>query len=183
MSRITTPATINDAPAASQALLKGVEKMLGTAPNMFRLISNSPETLQGYLGLNSALGAGRINAATRERIALAIANTNGCDYCNTAHTFLARTLAKLDEAEIAANRAGSSTDAKAHAAVAFAVKVATNRGRVSANDLSSVKAAGYSDAEIVEIVGHVALNVLTNYINEVFETEIDFPAIKASRAA
>ncbi|MEL7140095.1 MAG: carboxymuconolactone decarboxylase family protein, partial [Pseudomonadota bacterium] len=120
---------------------------------------------------------------TRERIALAVANTNGCDYCNSAHTFLAKTLAKLDDAEIAANRAGSSTDAKAHAAVAFAVKVATNRGRVSEDDLTHVRDAGYSDAEVVEIVGHVALNVLTNYVNEVFETDLDFPFAGAARAA
>ncbi len=183
MSRITTPATISDAPEASQALLKGVEKMLGSAPNMFRLISNSSATLEGYLGLNGALQKGRIDAATRERIALAVANTNGCDYCNSAHTFLAKTFAKLDEAELAANRAGSSSDAKAHAAVAFAVKVATNRGQVSASDISTVKAAGFSDAEMVEIVGHVALNVLTNYINEVFKTDIDFPVVGVARAA
>ena len=183
MSRIATPATIAHAPEGSQDLLKGVEKMLGSAPNMFRLIANSPATLEGYLGLNGALGKGKLSAATRERIALAIANTNGCDYCNSAHTFLAKTLAKLDEAEVAANRAGSSTDAKAHAAVAFAVKVATNRGQVSSADVSEVKAAGYSDAEVVEIVGHVALNVLTNYVNEVFETEIDFPVFETARAA
>lgn len=183
MSRINTPATIESAPEASRDLLKSVEKQLGSAPNMFRLISNSPATLSGYLGLNGALGKGTLSAATRERIALAIANTNGCDYCNSAHTFLAKTLAKLDEAEIAANRAGSSTDAKAHAAVAFAVKVATKRGQVSSSDISIVKEAGYSDAEVVEIVGHVALNVLTNYINEVFKTDVDFPVFEAARAA
>ncbi|MEM9785365.1 MAG: carboxymuconolactone decarboxylase family protein [Pseudomonadota bacterium] len=183
MSRITTPATIEDAPAASQTLLKGVKKMLGSAPNMFRLISNSPATLEGYLGLNGALQQGSIDAATRERIALAVASTNGCDYCNSAHTFLSKTFAKLDEAELAANRAGRSSDAKAHAAVAFAVKVASNRGQISVEDILEVKAAGFSDAEVVEIVGHVALNVLTNYINEVFKTEIDFPVVELAKAA
>lgn len=183
MSHIPTPATIADAPNGSQALLRSVEKMLGTTPNMFRLIGNSPATLEGYLGLSGALGKGRLPVATRERIALAIANINGCDYCNSAHTYLAQRLAKLDEAEIAANRAGGSTDAKAHAAVAFAVRVATHRGRITPADLAAVKAAGYSDAELVEIVGHVALNVLTNYVNEAFGTDVDFPRIEAARAA
>lgn len=183
MSRITTPATITDAPEASQELLRGVEKMLGSAPNMFRLIGNSPATLEGYLGLNGALGKGQVTAATRERIALAIANYNGCDYCNSAHTYLGKNLAKLDDAEIAANRSGCSTDAKADAAVRFAVKVAEKRGRIAQTDVTEVRNAGYSDAEIVEIVGHVALNVLTNYVNEVFDTEIDFPVFEAARAA
>lgn len=183
MSRIPTPNTIAEAPEGSQALLQGVEATLGSVPNMFRLIGNSPATLEGYLGLSGALGKGKLSAATRERIALAIANTNGCDYCNSAHTFLAKTLARLDDAEVAANRAGSSTDAKAHAAVTFAVKVATHRGQVSSADISAVKAAGYSDAEVIEIVAHVALNVLTNYVNEVFKTEINFPVFEAARAA
>ncbi len=183
MSRINTPATIADAPDASQDLLKGVERMIGTAPNMFRLIGNSPATLEGYLGLNNALGKGQINPATRERIALAVANFNGCDYCNSAHTYLGKNLAKLDDAEIAANRSGWSTDAKADAVVRFAVKVAKARGHIEAQDIIEVRNAGFSDAELVEIVGHVALNILTNYINEVFKTEVDCPFIEAARAA
>ncbi len=183
MSRMHTPATITDAPIASQPLLKEVEKLLGTVPNMFRLIANSPRTLEGYLGLNSALGRGDLDAATRERIALAIANYNGCNYCNSAHTYLGSKIAKLSEEELKANRQGRSGDAKANAAVAFASKVAKGRGQISAADLQIVRDAGYSDAELLEIVGHVALNVLTNYVNEVFGTEIDFPAVNASRAA
>lgn len=183
MSRIPTPATIADAPAASQALLRGVERALGSVPNLFRLVSNSPAALEGYLGLNGALGKGSLNAATRERIALAIANYNGCSYCNSAHTYLGKNLAKLDDAEIAANRAGRSTDPKAAAAVVFALEVARARGRVSAEDIAAIKAAGYSDGELVEIVGHVALNVLTNYVNDAFETEVDFPVFEAMRAA
>lgn len=183
MSRIPTPATIADAPAAAQPLLEAVKGMLGSVPNMFRLISNSPAALEGYLGLNGGLAKGALTAPTRERIALAVANYNGCDYCNSAHTYLAKNLAKLDDAEIAANRAGTSTDAKAKAAVDFAVKVSQGRGRVDAAAVEAVKAAGYSDGEVVEIVAHVALNVLTNYINEALGTEVDFPVIEASRAA
>ncbi len=183
MSRITTPATISDAPAASQPLLEAVKASIGSAPNLFRLVGNSPATLEGFLGLHGALGKGQLNAATRERIALAIANFNGCDYCNSAHTYLAKNVAKLDEAEIEASRRGRSTDAKADAAVSFALRVAQQRGRVSDADIAAVKLAGYSDAELLEIIGHVALNVLTNYVNEVFETEIDFPVVEAARAA
>ncbi|WP_424988923.1 carboxymuconolactone decarboxylase family protein [Microbulbifer sp. S227A] len=182
MSRIPTPATISEAPEKSQPLLRSVEQNLGSVPNLFRLMATSPEALEGYLGLNGALSKGKLSTATRERIALAIAKTNGCDYCNAAHTFLAKTLNKLDDAELSANRAGASTDAKAHAAVSFAVKVATSRGNVSESDISGVRAAGYSDAEIVEIIGLIALNVLTNYVNEVFKTDIDFPAVETAAA-
>lgn len=183
MTRIPTPATITDAPVKAQPLLQAVEASLGSVPNLFRVLATSPEALEGYLGLNGALTKGKLSAATRERIAVAIANTNGCDYCNAAHSFLAKTLAKLDDAELAANRAGSSTDAKAHAAVAFAVKVATSKGRVSEGDLSLVRGAGFSDAEIIEIIGLIALNVLSNYVNEVFQTDIDFPSVDNTLAA
>ena len=122
-------------------------------------------------------------AATRERIALAVAEINGCSYCLSAHTYLGKHVAKLDDAEMTANRNGASNDPFADAAVRFAAKVAELRGHVSAADVAAVKAAGYSDAQVVEIVQHVALNTWTNYINEVAQTEIDFPVIGARKAA
>ena len=176
MSRIPTPATTSDAPAASQALLDGVQKSLGSVPNLFRIIANSPSALEGYLGLNGALGKGRLAPATRERIALAVAEINGCAYCLAAHTYLGTNVAKLTSAEIAANRKGGSTDAKADAAVRFAAEIARKRGRLDNHAVDRVRTAGYSDAEIVEIIVHVALNTLTNYVNEVLDTDIDFPA-------
>jgi uncharacterized peroxidase-related enzyme len=183
MSRIATPATIDAAPAGAHALLEAVKVQLGMVPNLFRLTATSPAALEGYLGLNSALGKGLLSAATRERIALAIAEINGCNYCLAAHSYIGKNIAKLDESEITANRAGRSHDAKAAVAVQFAAKIAGNRGAVSQSDVDIVKDAGYSGAEMVEIVAHVALNTLTNYINEVFKTEIDFPAVKSLVAA
>ena len=109
MSRIPLPASIEAAPAPSRPMLEAVGKMLGSVPNLFRITATSPAALEGYLGLNGALAKGRLTPQTRERIALAVAEINGCDYCLSAHAYLGRTLAKLDEAEIAANRAGASS--------------------------------------------------------------------------
>lgn len=183
MSRIPTPATIDFAPADSHRLLEDVKKQLGAVPNLFRLVANSPPTLKGYLALLSALGEGVLPAPTRERIALAVAEVNGCSYCLSAHTYLGKNLARLGDAEIAANRSGTSLDPQAAAAVHFAARVARERGHVSDADWRSLKAAGYDDAQTIEIVMHVALNTWTNYINEVAKTEIDFPVVAALRAA
>jgi uncharacterized peroxidase-related enzyme len=178
MSRITTPATIDASPEASRPLLTAVNKQIGFVPNLFRILGTSPVALEGFLGLSGALSRGKLKPPTRERIALAIAEINGCNYCLAAHNHFA----KLGDAEVAANRNGTSTDAHAAAAVAFAVKIATARGAVDAEDVLTVRAAGYSDAEIVEIIAHVALNTLTNYVNEVLDTEIDFPVLNALAA-
>ena len=146
MSRIVTPASIQASPAPSQPFLEAVKKMLGSVPNLFRMVGNSPAALEGYLGLNAALAKGKLDAKTRERIALAVAEINGCDYCLAAHTYLGKNLAKLDDVEIAANRNGSSGDAKADAAVRFAVKVVKARGHVADGNLQAAKAAGFGDA-------------------------------------
>jgi uncharacterized peroxidase-related enzyme len=183
MSRIPTPAAISDAPDASQPLLEAAKKQLGAVPNLLRLVSNSPAALQGYLALSGALGKGALPAATRERIALAVAEINGCDYCLSAHTYVGKNLARLDEAEITANRNGASNDPRADAAVRFAARVARERGHVSEDDVRAVKLAGYDDAQVIEIVLHVALNTWTNYINEVAKTDIDFPIVTARKAA
>src|SRR6185295_17674288 len=95
MSRIPTPVAIDAAPAASRPLLEAVKKQLGVVPSLFRLVSNSPAALEGYLGLMGALNKDKLPAPTRERIALAVAELNGCSYCLSAHSYLGKTLAKL----------------------------------------------------------------------------------------
>ncbi|SLN26875.1 carboxymuconolactone decarboxylase family protein [Oceanibacterium hippocampi] len=180
MSRIDIP-TRDDAPEASQPILDAVHKQLGVVPNLFRLIALSPAALAGYTAFQGALGKA-LDVRTRERIALAVAQANGCDYCLSAHTYLGLNLARLSPVEIALNRKGASGDAKANAAVAFAVKVVARRGHVSEADVAAVRDAGFSDGQIVEIVALVAENTFTNFLNEVAKTEIDFPAVRAEAA-
>jgi uncharacterized peroxidase-related enzyme len=183
MSRIKTIPSIADAPEASRPMLENAKKKLGSVPNLFRVIANSPAALEGYLGVMTALSKGRLDPKTHERIALAVAEINGCSYCLSAHSYLARHVAKLDDAELTANRNGASNDPKADAAVRFAAAIVRERGRVSDADVKAVKKAGFDDAQLVEIVAHVALNTLTNYVNEVALTEIDFPAVSPRKAA
>ena len=178
MSRIAIP-TREAAPAASQPLLDAVNNQLGVVPNLFRLVALSPAALQGFLGLSGALGK-TLDVKTRERIALAVAQVNGCDYCLSAHTYLGLNLAKIDADEITQNRKGGSLDTKANAAVQFAAAVAKTRGKVASDELARVREAGFSDAQIIEIVSVVAENFLTNIINNVAETDIDFPVVRAT---
>jgi uncharacterized peroxidase-related enzyme len=176
MSRLAIPAR-DDVPEASKPILDAVHKQLGVVPNMFRLIASSPAVLNGFAANNGAL------AKTRERIALAVAQVNGCDYCLSAHSYIGLNLAKITPEEIALNRKGESGDEKADAAVRFAAKVVRERGHVTSDDIKAVRDAGFSDAQIVEIIAVTAENIFTNLINVVAETEIDFPVVQAADAA
>jgi uncharacterized peroxidase-related enzyme len=181
MSRLTI-ADRDDVPEASKPVLDAVHQQLGAVPNMFRLLAASPAVLQGFTANNAAL-AKTLDVKTRERIALAVAQVNGCDYCLSAHNYLALNLAKISPEEVALNRRGRSGDAKADAAVGFAAKIASERGHVSETDVQAVRDAGYDDSEIVEIIAVTAENVFTNLLNVVAKTEIDFPVIQAVEAA
>lgn len=181
MSRIQTPPTVAASPSASQPLLAAVEKQLGSVPNLFRILGNSPAALEGYLGLSGALNHGKLDARTRTRIAMTVAEANGCDYCLSAHTYLGKNLAKLDDAELTANRDASSSDPKAQAALRFAAQIVHQRGHIDDATLAAARSAGFDDAELVEIVVHVALNTLTNYVNSVGGTEVDFPLVSRRR--
>lgn len=183
MSRLHISATIEAAPAAAQPLLRAVERQFGVVPNLFRLVAASPAALDGYVGMSAALAKGRLPAAPRERIALAVAAVNGCSYCLSAHTYLGKHVTPLDDAELAANRSGTSNDPTAAAAVSFAAQVATQRGHVSETELAAVRAAGFDDTQIGGIVRHVALNSWINDVNEVTKTDIDFPVVRPSEAA
>lgn len=181
MSRLATAAR-DDVPEASKAILAAVHKQLGIVPNMFRLIAASPAALQGYTA-NSGTLSKTFDIKTRERIALAVAQVNGCDYCLSAHSYLSLNLAKITPEEMALNRKGESGDAKADAAVRLATKVVRERGHVSDGDIKAVRNAGFTDGQIVEIIAVTAESIFTNLLNVVAQTDIDFPVVRAAEAA
>jgi AhpD family alkylhydroperoxidase len=182
MPRFPIPATVDEAPAASQAMLRTAEARFGRVPNMALLLAASPAALQGYLALLTSLDGGTLGAQTAERIALAVAETIGCQYGLSLHTFHARNGIGLDDAEITANRSGASNDPRADAAVCFAAKLVRSQGVIGDDDLRVLKAAGYDDGQIIEIVLHAGLNILAGFINKVGDTDIDFPLIKTRKA-
>ena len=180
MPRLAIPAR-DDVPEASKPILDAVHKQLGVVPNMYRLIAQSPAALQGFAANNEALKK-TLDLRTRERIALAVAQLNGCDYCLSAHNYLGLNLAKISPEEVALNRKGESGDAKANAAVRFAAKVVRERGHITQADVKAVRDAGFSDRQIVEILAVTAENIFTNLLNVVAQTDIDFPVVHASDA-
>jgi uncharacterized peroxidase-related enzyme len=163
----------------SKELFNAIQGKLGMVPNMMRTMGNSSAALEGYLNLSGALGSGTLGAKTGELIALAVAESNTCDYCLSAHSFIGEKLVGIDTAALAAAREGNSNNAKTDAALKFAQVLVSKRGSVSDADVNTVKAAGYTDGEVGEIVAHVALNIFTNYLNKTANTEIDFPVVKA----
>lgn len=183
MSRLATHPSIAASPEAARPLLQGVEKQLGSVPNLFRTVASSPAALEAYLAFGAAIGKGKLDARTRERIALAVADINGCQYCLSAHSYIAANLVKLESSEIAAARAGRSTDPKADAALRFAAAVIRAKGHVANTDLAAARLAGLDDGMIVEVVAHVAYNTFSNYVNEVARTQVDFPEAPPRAAA
>lgn len=156
-------------------LFQAVQAKLGSVPNMFRTMGNSPAVLEGYLAFNTAMSGSSLGAKMGELIALTVANANGCEYCNAAHTFIGEKMVRIDEGSIVAAREGRSSDAKTQAALEFARVLVQKKGHVSAQQLATVKAAGYTDAQVAEIIGHVALNFFTNIFNNATAVEVDFP--------
>lgn len=181
MSRLSIP-TVDNAPEGSRPLFAAVKKQLGIVPNLMKLMGHSAAALEGYLSLNSAIAKGTLYVKLRECIALAVAEHNGCDYCLSAHGYLGRVVAKMNGEEIEAARDGRSADARADAALHFARRVAESRGRVSDAEITALRSAGFDEGSVIEIVVTVALNVLTNYVNNVAQTEIDFPKVSAKHA-
>lgn len=164
-------------PAAG--LLADVRRALGVVPNMTRAMANSPALLRGYLALSAALNQGVLGADIRERVALAVAQGNRCDYCLSAHSYLAERVAGIDAEGIAAARKATADDARTSAILALAAAVNEGRGAVPADVLDAARTAGVGDEEIAETIGLVALNVLTNYFNKAVDVEIDFPVVTA----
>jgi uncharacterized peroxidase-related enzyme len=157
--------------------LADVRRALGAVPNLTKVMANSPALLRGWLALREALDGGVLPAAVRERLAIATAEHNGCEYCLSAHTYTGARVAKIDGVELEAARSATSRDPHIAALLAWSDAVLRARGSVDEGVLAQARAAGVSDAEIAELVGNVALNVLTNYLNNLAHTDVDFPPV------
>ena len=181
MSRIKV-VTQDDATPDQKELLDAIQGKLGMVPNFLGILAQSPDALKAFLGLYGIAESGSLEPQTRERIAIAIAQGNSCEYCLSAHSAIGRK-AGLSGAEMEANRQGSSQDAKAAAAVAFATALNTNLGDVTQAELDAVRDAGYGDVEIVEIITHVGMNILTNLIGRASRVDIDFPKVSLQNEA
>jgi uncharacterized peroxidase-related enzyme len=181
MSRINL-VTKDSANADQSALLDAIQAKLGMVPNFLKVLANSPDALRAFLGLHAIAETGGLDPQTRERIAVSIAQGNACEYCLSAHTAIGRK-AGLTNDELEANRAGGSLDARAAAAVAFAQALNSHVGDVTQAEIDAVRKAGYGDAEIVEIIAHVGMNILTNLVGKASQVDIDFPKVSLQKVA
>ena len=161
----------------ARTLLEDVAKALGLVPNMTKAMANSPALLGAYLGLSGTMAGGTFNAGLRERIAITVAEANGCEYCLSAHTYIGEKIAKVDLAELDLARAADSDDPHTRAVLQLASAIARGHGQVDDTVFADVRDAGLTDTEIAETVGHVAVNVLTNYFNNLAGTDNDWPAV------
>ncbi|MBF8741821.1 carboxymuconolactone decarboxylase family protein [Pseudomonas guariconensis] len=168
MTRINA-LSLEQAPAAVRTVLQGVEKSLGFIPNAFATLAHSPAALNGYLALSQALNKNSLTPAEREIAALAASEVNGCDYCVAAHSFFGNKVG-LGVDDLLAARAGTLDGVAALARV-----VTLSRGQVTDAQLAAAREAGLDDAKIVDVIAQVSLLTLTNYLNNVAKTAIDFP--------
>ena len=167
-------------------ILNSVRKKFGTLPNMFATLANSPTALEACLAFSGALDNGQLSKALREQIALTVAGVNECDYCASAHTFIAKSFG-VESREATRNLAGHSADPKTAVILRFVANIVRDRAIFADNSaaLDELRHAGVTDAEIVEIIANVALNIFTNYFNHIAGNDIDFPIVdsKVGRAA
>jgi uncharacterized peroxidase-related enzyme len=168
-------------PADSKPTLDTFTRNIGFTPNMMATFANSPIAFNAWATLLGSLSKS-LDVKTRDSIGLAVSEVNGCDYCLTVHSFTAEHMAKMSADDIILARKGHASDPKRDAAVQFARKVIETRGHVSDADLAAVRAAGFAEANLIEIVALVAMYSLTNFFNNVFDPEKDFPAVTPAGA-
>ena len=166
-----------NATGKAKQILDGVQAKMGVVPNLFKVLANAPAALEGYVQLSTALAGGALGAKVREQISIAVAEANLCEYCLSAHTYIGGKVG-LSEKEITDARQANASSDKTDAILKLARTVVVQRGEISDGALKLARASGLSDGEIVETVANTALNILTNYINHVARTVVDFPVVK-----
>lgn len=158
-------------------LLAQVHNSFGLTPTMTKVMANSPTLLQAYLALSGAVAGGSLKPAVRERLAIATAQLNGCEYCLSAHTYIGANIAKVDAGELDSARRAESSDEHVAALLKLSNAIAENAGDVDDVDVKTARVAGVTDEEIGEVVANLALNILTNYFNILAKVDNDWPVV------
>ncbi len=162
----------------SQEYVEAGKQMTGgKVINYFKQMSVSPASFKGYMDLSETLQGGSLDRKLQESIAVAVSDFNGCTYCLSVHSGLAE---QEDEREQA--QQFESEDPKRAAALHFVREVLESRGHPSDEVLDEVREAGYTDEQIMEMISNVALNTLSNYMNETIETEVDVPVVETTHS-
>ena len=165
-----------DASEEVAELYKTIRNDLGSVPNIFLAMGNSPAVLKGFLALQSSMHATTLSAQLREKIALAVGQINHCHYCLAAHTVLAKKAGLTDE-QVRSARAAEDDDSKVKAILRFVRQSVENRGWASNDQIRTLRESGVSEKELVEIVLAIAVNMFTNYFNHIAALEVDFPSV------
>jgi uncharacterized peroxidase-related enzyme len=170
---------VEEAKSWTRKLFGKVNDSLGLVPNMFKCMGNSDTALDGFLSFNAAIVAGTLGGKLVKMVILATSELNGCEYCASAHTKMALDGNLLTEEECLNARRLVGSDEKSQAMLEFVKKVYETKGKVKDEDLQALRSKGINDAQIVEILGTMALATFTNYISNVGEPVLDFPRVPA----
>ncbi len=178
MARIVTPA-VESATGATAEIYAAIKKAAGGIPNTFATIgAHGPEALKAVWAADGVLAASSLSKQDQETIKLIVSEVAGCDYCVAAHTLLGK-MTGLKADVLKQVRTGQPTgDAKRDALAHFVRNLAQTSGTISQAEFDAIKAAGYTDQQLVEISLAIALTVFTNVFNRVNDTAIDFPAVE-----
>jgi uncharacterized peroxidase-related enzyme len=176
------PISIENAQSPVKETLAAVKAKVGSLPNVFAVMANAPAALNGYLALSEALGKGKLPTNYREMIGIAIASKNASAYCLAAHSLFGKK-ADMQTNDLTLAQSGKSSDPKAQAVLDLALELNRTHGKGAAAAAAKARTAGLTEEEILEVAANVAVNIMTNSINGLAETEVDFPKVQLSNAA
>lgn len=166
--------TLEDAPEAAKAGIEGALKANGFLPNLIGLLANAPATLETYQTVSGINARSGLTLAEREAVQITAATTHGCGFCVAGHTAVAYKKAGLDETVVNALREGTrGPDARLNAVADFTRAVIRRRGRVDDAELNAFRAAGFNDANALEVVLGVSLATLCNFANNLGQPDLN----------
>lgn len=158
------------APAGSQALIAKSQKTWGFVPTLHGILAQSPVTYQAYDTLYDLVGQSNLTAIEQQVVYQTANVYHGCEYCTAGHTYLSRA-AGMPEAVLQALREGHTLpDAKLQALHAFTYAVIDRRGMVPAMVVNDFIKAGYTQANVLEVITVIATKTISNYTNHIANT-------------
>jgi uncharacterized peroxidase-related enzyme len=165
--------SLESAPEGSKPILEQLKKQVGFIPNLAATMAESPSLLEAFTTLRSIYGGGSFSPVEREAIAMAVSFDNNCTYCMAAHSTFAK-MNGASEDDLNALRAGKSpSDSRLQAISTLARQIIRSKGHLSEQEINAFLNAGFTNAELLEVVVGISMTAIANYAHNIAKTPVD----------
>jgi alkylhydroperoxidase family enzyme len=167
--------TVESAPEGAKPALQALQGAFGLVPNLAATMASSPPLVNAFVAAFGRFAAGSFTGGERQVLLLSNAVANACAWAVAFHSTMALKEG-VAPADVEAIRLRRRPAAPRLAALStLTQRLIDTRGHLDAGAAEAFTAAGFSEAQLLEVITGVAISAMANYAGNVAPPPLEAP--------